>query len=398
MIYIAYKTISYGSSGDDVRKLQERLNKEGYSLAVDGQFGSKTQAAVRDYQKKKGLSVDGIVGKNTWGALNTAPKSTTTNNKNSSVNSKNNFSTPKPQYEKSQAVLSAEQSLKNWEKNSPDEYKSKYSEKIDEILGSILNREEFKYSMSADPLYEQYKELYMLGGKKAMMDTVGNSAALTGGYNNSYAQVAGQQVYDDYLTQLNDIALDLRDRAFEEYKYEGDTLVRDAQLLRNLEGDDYEKYLQELQRYYEDGDYLLRKLSDMSDSEFEAFAKELGSWENDRDYAFKQYKDALDREEFEKELAFKKAEAQRDQANEDRNYALARQKAYSSGSSGSSGKSKGESTGEVTIYPTTYKEFYARTGVANILTETQFKASTPYMQAYKGKYTEYLKAMYKKYK
>ena len=113
MIYIAYKTISCGSSGDDVRKLQKRLNEEGYTLAVDGQFGSKTQAAVRDYQKKKGLSVDGIVGKNTWGALNTAPKSPTTNNKNSSVNSINNFSTPKPQYEKSQAVLSAEQSLKN---------------------------------------------------------------------------------------------------------------------------------------------------------------------------------------------------------------------------------------------------------------------------------------------
>ena len=69
MVNIAYSTISYGSSGDDVKKLQQALNSYGYSLSVDGQFGSKTQAAVKDYQKKNGLSVDGIVGEKTWGVL-----------------------------------------------------------------------------------------------------------------------------------------------------------------------------------------------------------------------------------------------------------------------------------------------------------------------------------------
>ena len=76
-----YKQISYGSSGDDVKKLQELLNGNGYSLDVDGRFGPKTQAAVKDYQTKNKLKVDGIVGTNTWGALtnstNSAPGSTT---------------------------------------------------------------------------------------------------------------------------------------------------------------------------------------------------------------------------------------------------------------------------------------------------------------------------------
>jgi peptidoglycan hydrolase-like protein with peptidoglycan-binding domain len=58
-----------GSRGDDVRTLQTLLNENGYSLAVDGIFGSRTDGAVRDYQARKGLVVDGIVGPKTWGAL-----------------------------------------------------------------------------------------------------------------------------------------------------------------------------------------------------------------------------------------------------------------------------------------------------------------------------------------
>ena len=64
-----YTTIRYGSSGDEVKKLQESLNSQGYKLDVDGKFGSATQSAVRDYQSKNGLTVDGIVGDNTWGKL-----------------------------------------------------------------------------------------------------------------------------------------------------------------------------------------------------------------------------------------------------------------------------------------------------------------------------------------
>ena len=65
----SYSTVKSGSRGSSVSELQTLLNDKGYDLSVDGIFGSKTQAAVRDYQSKNGLSVDGIVGKNTWNAL-----------------------------------------------------------------------------------------------------------------------------------------------------------------------------------------------------------------------------------------------------------------------------------------------------------------------------------------
>lgn len=63
------KTLKSGSKGDDVRILQTALNKNGYNLKVDGIFGEKTEKAVRDFQTKKELSIDGIAGPKTWSAL-----------------------------------------------------------------------------------------------------------------------------------------------------------------------------------------------------------------------------------------------------------------------------------------------------------------------------------------
>ena len=63
-------TVRAGSSGPAVRVLQTELNaKARISLAVDGQFGPATDTAVRNFQSSHGLSVDGIVGQNTWRTL-----------------------------------------------------------------------------------------------------------------------------------------------------------------------------------------------------------------------------------------------------------------------------------------------------------------------------------------
>lgn len=59
-----------GYTGVDVRKIQDRLKKLGFDPGlVDGDFGPQTDAAVRQFQKKMGLTVDGIVGPLTWAVL-----------------------------------------------------------------------------------------------------------------------------------------------------------------------------------------------------------------------------------------------------------------------------------------------------------------------------------------
>jgi hypothetical protein len=63
-------TIKKGSTGSAVKLLQSNLNAAGFNCgAVDGIFGSKTDKAVRNYQKACELVVDGIAGPKTWAAL-----------------------------------------------------------------------------------------------------------------------------------------------------------------------------------------------------------------------------------------------------------------------------------------------------------------------------------------
>jgi len=63
-------TLKKGASGNITKLLQEKLVTLGYSTnGVDGIFGSGTYSAVREFQKTRGLSADGIVGQNTWRKL-----------------------------------------------------------------------------------------------------------------------------------------------------------------------------------------------------------------------------------------------------------------------------------------------------------------------------------------
>ncbi len=54
---------------EDVRYLQQFLNQNGYPVATDGLFGSKTEQAVINFQKKQQIAIDGIVGPQTWSEL-----------------------------------------------------------------------------------------------------------------------------------------------------------------------------------------------------------------------------------------------------------------------------------------------------------------------------------------
>jgi hypothetical protein len=64
-----YPTLRRGAEGDLVTQLQDLLAKAGSTLQIDGIFGAGTQSAVRAFQSKYGLEVDGIVGSKTWAKL-----------------------------------------------------------------------------------------------------------------------------------------------------------------------------------------------------------------------------------------------------------------------------------------------------------------------------------------
>ena len=238
-----YGQVSYGSKGSDVTELQKLLNNNGYNLSVDGDFGSKTQAAVKDYQQKNGLSVDGIVGTNTWGALTKANTTQTTTTPTDT--------TPKYEaYTPSDTVLQAEAMLKEQMASKPGAYQSTWQNQLQEIIQQIQNGEKFSYDLNGDALYQQYKDQYTTQGKLAMMDTMGKAAAMTGGYGNSYAQSVGQQAYQGYLQKLNDVVPELYQLARSQFDTERQGLYDQASLIAGMEDQDYGRYRDKVSDYY----------------------------------------------------------------------------------------------------------------------------------------------------
>lgn len=142
-----------------------------------------------------------------------------------------------------------------------------YQDQLNDIYNQIQNREQFKYDVNADPLYNAYKDNFIQGGKLAMRDTMGKAAALTGGYGTSYGQQVGQQAYDAYLQNLSDAIPELYNMAFSRYQDEGNRLnnlygLASAEVEREYSrGRDAladERYAQELARQQEQQDYERR--------------------------------------------------------------------------------------------------------------------------------------------
>ncbi len=204
-----YTNLRRGSTGKDVEELQTGLKNAGYSIDVDGKYGPATETAVRQYQQKNSLKVDGVAGSETLGHLYGGPAR------------QNTQMTTQPQATQKTTVQMA-----------------------DEALNAYLNRKDFSYDMNGDALYQQYKDRFISQGKMAMQDTMGQAAALTGGYGSSYAQSVGQQAYHGYLEGLNDVVPELYQLAYQKYQNEGDTMRDRYALLADKESQEHDRKYQ----------------------------------------------------------------------------------------------------------------------------------------------------------
>lgn len=105
-----------------------------------------------------------------------------------------------------------------------------YIDQLNSLYNQIMGRGAFSYDLQGDPLYRQYADQYTQLGQQAMRNTQAQSAALTGGYGNSWASSAGSQAYQQYLDQLNSVIPSLYDRAYQAWKDEGDDLMTQYKL------------------------------------------------------------------------------------------------------------------------------------------------------------------------
>lgn len=196
----------------------------------------------------------------------------------------NNYESGRPVYTQSQAVTDAANALQQQQAAKPGEYVSTWNDTIQSLINEAMNRPKFQYDFSEDPIYQMYADKYQLQGQQAMKGAMGESAALTGGYGNSYAQQAGQQAYQNYMLGLNDIIPTLRDQAYQQYQDEGDRLYQNLNMLQTEEDREYGRYRDTVSDWRDELNFIYTMYTDMSTAEYNRYLNDRQAWETDRDY------------------------------------------------------------------------------------------------------------------
>lgn len=279
-------------------------------------------------------------------------------------------SKPDP-YKESDRVSDAYNRLKDAEADKPGEFQSKYEDQINSILDSILNNKSFSYTaddLANDDLYQMYRENYTKQGDKAMRDTMGNAAALTGGYGSTYATAAGQQAYDEYLSQLNDKAMEFRDKAYQQYLNEQADRYNQMNVVTGLDNTDYSRYRDTVDDYWKNLSYLSGRYDTERKFDYGQYRDNLSDYYSDLSYLANRYDSEYGKDwdgyqadvaadQWAKQFAFQRDQAAQEQARWEAEMALQREqfeyqkaKAAASGKSGSSGSSKKSSKKNTAAY------------------------------------------------
>lgn len=194
-------------------------------------------------------------------------------------------------YKPSDTVAQAEALLKEQLAQKPGEYTSAWQAQLNDTLNKILNREKFSYDLNGDALYQQYKDRSTTQGQMAGMDMMGQAAALTGGYGNSYAQSVGQQTYQGYLQRLNDKVPELYQLALDQYNREEDALYDQASIMASMEEQDYGRYRDSLSDYYTELDRLTEDARYKGELDYGMYRDQVSDskWQAEFDEAKRQY-------------------------------------------------------------------------------------------------------------
>ena len=202
------------------------------------------------------------------------------------------YKTTKEEEEAKKKQSQDEQNLRNYQTYTPGEYQQSsdlkdmwsnistmqaptwdktnntWWNKLTDTMNAIENREKFSYDVNGDALYQQYKDQYMTQGNMAMMDTMGQAAAMTGGYGNSYAQSVGQQAYQGYMQQLTDKIPELWQMAYDQYTREGDDLYNRLSSYGSLYNTEYGEHRDAVSDFNNERSTQLNMYGIKSDEEY----------------------------------------------------------------------------------------------------------------------------------
>ncbi len=188
-------------------------------------------------------------------------------------------------------------------------YESKYQGQMDTALSNVTNRKQFEYDPLKDANYTAMAKVYQKQGEQAAKNTLGDAAALNGGYGSSYAVTASQQARNDYNQQLASQIPALQEAAYNRYLNNYNMDVTALSALKDADDSAYNKYRDKVSdSQWKYGSDYQNYRDDVSDSQWQK-SYDRSVLESDRDYNYKKSRDQVADSQWAQEFALKKATA-----------------------------------------------------------------------------------------
>lgn len=151
-------------------------------------------------------------------------------------------------YSKSGAVLQAEQLLQS---KIDKGYAGTHKDALNNLLNDFMNREDFEYDVDKDQMFQQALASAMNSGKAAMQDTMGQAAALTGGYGSTYATTAGNQAYNAFIEDAYNNLPEYYNMALAAYEAEGQKMLQQYNMLDAADTKEYSQWYDDINLQYQ---------------------------------------------------------------------------------------------------------------------------------------------------
>ena len=183
-------------------------------------------------------------------------------------------------YRPGQTVTDAQRRLQEMLARQPGAFSSQYTEQMRQLMDRINNRDAFSYDAASDPMFGQYRDQYSLLGNQAAQNTMGQAAALTGGYGNSYATTAANQANQQYMTQLTNVIPELRSQALGEYNNQGQALNDQYALANDGYSREYGQYQNDLSAWQTNRNFAQSEYESALGSDQSDYTNQLNYWYN----------------------------------------------------------------------------------------------------------------------
>ena len=191
---------------------------------------------------------------------------------------------------------------------------------LDNVMAQIMGKGKFDYNMNGDAMYQQYADIYQNQANLGMQNAMAQAAALTGGYGSSYGQMVGQQAYAQQMQGLNDIGLELYDRAYAQDMAERSQLIDQYNMLAAREEQAYNRGIDERNFEYQQGRDEVADEQWQQSFDYNKYLDELEQANFDKQFEYRQGRDTVADEQWNKQFASQEEQRAEDNAYRDKTF------------------------------------------------------------------------------